>query len=187
MSMVQNYINGLIECFRELSPQNIEEVASVVIDAWKKGKQVFIMGNGGSATTASHFARDLQIGAAAEGKPRVRALSLVDNVAFITALANDIDYSSIFEEQLVGQMTAGDVVIGISASGNSPNVLKAIEYARRNGATTVGLIGFGGGKLKGLVHSSIVLSSTDYRRVEDVHLGLAHIISYLVKESIAGG
>jgi D-sedoheptulose 7-phosphate isomerase len=151
------------------------------------GKKVIFMGNGGSATTASHFARDISIGTAAEGKPRLRAASLVDNVAMITSLANDVDYNSIFKEQLVGQLDKGDVVIGISASGNSPNVLEAIKFARGQGAVTVGLIGFGGGKLKGLVDKSIVLSSRDYGQVEDTHLVLDHIVTCLVRERIANG
>jgi D-sedoheptulose 7-phosphate isomerase len=187
MPIVQDYVKGLYQCLEELLEQNIEGIADIVFDAYKKGKQIFIMGNGGSATTASHFVRDLQIGAAVAGKSRVRAISLTDNVALITALANDMGYSSIFEGQLVGRLEEGDVVIGISASGNSPNILRAIEFARSTGAITVGLIGFGGGKLKGLVHKCIVLSSKDYGRVEDIHLSLAHIISYLVKEKIAHG
>lgn len=185
MSIVQEYIKGLNECLRELSPHNIEEIVDTIVDAWKKGKSIFIMGNGGSATTASYFARDLQMVTAIAGKPRVKAISLTDNVVIITSLANDKDYSSIFEEQLVGQLEEGDVVIGISASGNSPNVLKAIEYARRNGAITIGFIGFGGGKLKELVHKAVILSRRDYGQVEDVHLSLDHIISYLVRERIA--
>ncbi len=185
--MIRNYLEGLQLCVSELSPQNIEEIANAIFDAYKKGKQVFIVGNGGSATTASHFARDLKIGSAVEGRPRIRANSLTDNVAVITALANDIGYSSIFEEQLIGQLDEGDVVVGISASGNSPNVLKAIEFARSQGAVTIGLIGFGGGRLKELTDKSIVLSSKDYGQVEDTHLTLAHIISYLVKEKMAHG
>ena len=93
MSIPQDYIKGLIECLEELSRQDIEEIADIVIDTWRKGKRIFIMGNGGSATTASHFARDLEIGAAVEGKPHIKATSLTDNIAIITALANDIDYS----------------------------------------------------------------------------------------------
>ncbi len=187
MSSIQNYIKGLNHCLEELFQQDIDKIADIIFDAYKKGKQIFIMGNGGSASTASHFARDLAIGAAVKGKPRLRAISLTDNVATLTALANDIDYSSIFEQQLVGQVEEGDVAIGISASGNSPNVLKAIEFARKNGALTIGFIGFGGGKLKELAHKCIVLSSKDYGQVEDAHLCLAHIISYLVKEKIANG
>jgi len=187
MSIIQNYINGLRNCLKELSGQNLEEVAEIIFNAYKKTKQIFILGNGGSASTASHFARDINIGTAVEGKPRVRAISLTDNIALITALSNDIDYSSIFEQQLIGQLNEGDVVIAISASGNSSNVLKAIKFARGNGAMTVGFTGFGGGKLKELAHKCIVLSSNDYGQVEDIHLSLAHIISYLVKERIVSG
>ena len=184
---IGDYIKGLISCLNELSRQDIVEVVDAIISAHEKGKRIFMMGNGGSATTASHFARDLSIGTAVEGKPRVKALSLADNIAAITSLANDIDYRSIFKEQLIGQLSEGDVVIGITASGNSSNVLEAIEYARSQGATTVGLIGFGGGKLKDLVHKSIILSSRDYGQVEDTHLALDHIISYLVKKRLSHG
>lgn len=185
MLTIQNYIDGLKTCLEEISGQDIEGIADIIFDAYKKGKQIFIMGNGGSASTASHFARDLKIGTAIEGKPRVRATSLTDNMALITALANDMDYGSIFYEQLVGQLNEGDVVIGLSASGNSPNVLKAIEFARSNGAVTIGFVGFGGGKLKELARKCIVLSSRDYNQVEDTHLSLAHIISYMIKEKLA--
>jgi D-sedoheptulose 7-phosphate isomerase len=187
MTIVQDYTSGLFRCLQELSKQNVEEIAEIVTDAWRKGKWAFIMGNGGSASTASHFARDLQIGTAVEGKPRVKAISLTSNEALVTALANDIDYSSIFKEQLVGRLDEGDVVIGISASGNSPNILKAMEYARLNKAVTIGFLGFGGGKLKELVDKAIIVSSSDYGQVEDVHSSLGHIISFLVRERIAHG
>jgi D-sedoheptulose 7-phosphate isomerase len=127
MSLVSNYINNLNECLKELQEQDIEEVASIIFNAYKKGKQIFIVGNGGSASTASHFARDLSLGTALEGRPQLKANSLTDNIAVITSLANDIDYTSIFVEQLKGRLTPGDVVIGITASGSSPNVLRAIE------------------------------------------------------------
>ncbi len=185
--MVQAYIEGLYQCLEELSRQNIEAIAETVFEAYKRGKQIFIMGNGGSATTASHLARDLSIGAAVEGKPRVHATSLTDNPALVTAIANDKGYSYIFEEQLIGQLTSGDVVIGISASGNSQNVLQAIELARNSGAITIGFTGFGGGKLKEIVHKCITLSRKDYGQVEDAHACLAHIISHLVKERIING
>lgn len=182
--IIHNYVRGLQGCLDELSSQDIEGIADIIFQAYKKGRQIFIMGNGGSATTACHFARDLQIGTAVAGKPRIRAASLSDNIACVTSLANDLDYDSIFKEQLVGQLSEGDVVIGISASGNSPNVLKAAEFARSQGAIIVGLIGFGGGKLKGLTHKCVVLSSKDYGQVEDIHLTLDHVISYLVKDRL---
>lgn len=181
----EDYLKGLRACLDELSAQDIGEIVNTIFDAYKNRRQVFVFGNGGSATTASHFARDLRIGAAAEGKRRLQASSLSDNVAIITSLANDIDYGSIFKEQLVGLLSKGDVVIGISASGNSPNVLRAIEFARGEGAVTIGLIGFGGGKLKDIVQKSVILSSIDYGQVEDTHLVVAHIISYLVRGRIA--
>ena len=184
MEVVKEYIEGLKKCITELSTRDIEETASTIFDAFKKGKRIFIMGNGGSATTATHFARDLQIGTAVAGKPRLRVTCLADNVASITSIANDISYDSIFEEQLIGQLEEGDVAIGISASGNSPNVLRAIEYARKNGAVTIGFIGFGGGKLKRLTHKSIILSSKDYGQVEDIHMALSHIIRCWIKEEI---
>ena len=186
-TIIGDYLKGLRTCLDELSQQDMEGIADVIYNACKKGKQVFIMGNGGSATTAGHFARDLQIGTAIEGQPRVRVTSLTDNIACVTSLANDIDYDSIFKEQLIGQVGEGDVVIGISASGNSPNVLRGIEYARSQRAVTIGLIGFGGGKLKEMTDKHIVLSSKDYGQVEDVHLTLDHIISYLVKDRLANG
>ena len=166
-------------------PEIIADIADIIYKAYRKNIQVIIMGNGGSASTASHFARDLRIGSAAKGKPRVRVTSITDNMAMITSLANDIDYGSIFKEQLVGQLDEGDVVIGISASGNSPNVLEAVKYAHENGAITIALTGFDGGKLKGLVDKAIIVASRDYGQVEDAHLCLAHIISYLVREKMA--
>ena len=185
--IIGDYLKGLRSCLEEITEKDIIEIVDIIMKACSDGKKVIFMGNGGSATTASHFARDISIGTAKEGKPRVRALSLADSIAAITSLANDVGYSSVFKEQLIGQVDKGDVVIGISASGNSPNVLEAMEYARSAGAVTVGFIGFGGGKLKELSDKSIVLSSRNYGQVEDTHLVLDHIFTCLVKERIAGG
>jgi D-sedoheptulose 7-phosphate isomerase len=184
---IADYLKVMRSCLDEIAAQNVEEIVDIITKAWQDNRCVFIMGNGGSATTAAHFARDLSIGTAMAGKRRLRVVSLADNIATVTALANDLGYHLIFKEQLVGCLEKGDVVIGISVSGNSPNVLEGIEYAGSRGAVTVGLIGFGGGKLKELVNKSIVLSSRDYGPVEDTHLVLDHIISALVKERIASG
>ncbi len=189
MSNSQDYIEGLHGCLNELSQQEgkIERMANIIFEAYKKGKQVFIMGNGGSASTASHCALGFEKQSAVEGKPRLKSKSLTDNMALITAWANDVDYASIFVEQLRNHLEEGDVVIGISASGNSPNVLRAIEYAKRKSAITIGFTGFGGGKLKPLTDECIILSSTDYGQVEDTHLTLTHILSGMLKERIAYG
>ena len=186
MSSVRTYIDGLSGCLQEILRQDVAGIADIIFKAYRQGRQTFIMGNGGSASTASHFVCDLSLQTAIEGKPRVRVMGLTDNVAVITARANDIDYSAIFKEQLISQLNSGDVVIGISASGNSPNVIEAIAYARAGGATTIGLSGFSGGKLKDIADKSIVLTSRSYGQVEDAHLSLAHMISYLVRERIIG-
>lgn len=185
--MVESYIGRLKSLLAELPVAEVEAVAGAILDAWRQKRRIFIMGNGGSASTASHFARDLQIGTAVGGKPRLKTICLADNIACITSVANDLSYESVFEEQLIDQVCPGDVVIGISASGNSSNVLRAIDYARKSGALTIGLVGFGGGRLKDLADKSIVLSATDYGIVEDIHLSLAHMIAYLVKERITLG
>ncbi len=189
MSITQEYINGLHECLEELCQQEeeVEKISNIIFEAYKKDKQVFIMGNGGSASTASHCALGFEKQSSVEGKPRLKSKSLADNIALITAWANDIDYDAVFIEQLKNQLEEGDVVIGISASGNSPNILRAIEYARIKGAITIGFTGFGGGKLKQLVDESVVLSSRDYGQVEDTHLVLTHILSDMLKDRIANG
>lgn len=183
-----NYLNRLDKCLTELraAEMDIQEVADIILNAYKDCKQIFIMGNGGSASTASHFARDLSIGTAIVGKRRLRVQSLTDNIALITALANDINFSAIFAEQLYGQIDRGDVVIGISVSGDSLNIIEAIRFARRAGAVTIGLVGSGGGQVKEKAHKCIILSSHDYGPVEDTHLCLTHIISYMIKGGIAG-
>jgi D-sedoheptulose 7-phosphate isomerase len=185
MDFVQEYLKGVKACIDELSEENIGNIVKLLFGAYLSNRQVYIMGNGGSATTAMHFARDLQIGAAFKDNHRLRATCLVDNMAFVTAIANDISYEAIFEEQLKSVVKKGDIVIGISASGNSPNILKGIEYARKDGAYTIGFIGFGGGKLKDIVDYSVTLSSKSYQQVEDVHMVLVHVISLLVKEKIS--
>jgi D-sedoheptulose 7-phosphate isomerase len=187
VGIFRNYLAGLGDCIDEISRQDLVTVADLIFQAYLKGKQVFIFGNGGSASTASHFARDLRIGTAAPGKPRVKSLCLADSVALITSLANDIDYESVFVEPLIGQVERGDVAIGISCSGNSPNVLKAIDYAHRCGAFTIGLAAFGGGRLRATTDKCIVLSTRDYGQAEDIHLALGHILTYLVRERIQNG
>jgi D-sedoheptulose 7-phosphate isomerase len=187
MSIIRDYIKGLRECLEELSKQEvtIERIADIIFCAYKNGRQIFVMGNGGSASTASHCALGFEKQSAIEGKPRIRSRSLTDNVALITALANDINYASIFKEQLVNQLNKGDVVIGISASGNSPNIIEAAEYAKKKGAIVIGLVGFGGGKLGKLADECVSLTSKNYGQVEDTHLALTHVLSDILRERIA--
>lgn len=172
----QMLIHSYKECLGELLDEDIGSIGKVILDA----KRVFIMGNGGSASTASHFARDLR-------SVNIQALSLCDNIAIITSLANDKGYDYVFKGQLESQLEPEDAVIAISVSGNSPNVLAAIEFSEGVGAKTIGFIGFGGGRLKDLVDKCVVLSSWEYGQVESAHLSLAHIICQaIVNESEEG-
>ncbi len=142
------------------------------------------MGNGGSAATAAHFANDLSLGPRVFGGKAYRAISLTDNTALMTAAANDLGYDSVFVEQLKTLLGTGDVVIAISASGDSPNVIRAVEYANEAGAVTIGLTGFDGGRLREIVneHVHIATPKGDYGPVEDLHLILNHLItSYLAR------
>jgi D-sedoheptulose 7-phosphate isomerase len=178
------YRKELQQCFDEIDPKKLEEI---VVYLLKRGRTIFILGNGGSASTASHMEVDLAKGTLVAGYPRLRVISLTNNMAVITAWANDVGYEVVFTEQLKSLMKRDDIVIGISASGNSPNVLSAMRYAKEQGAITVGFIGFGGGKLKDLVDIDITVSSHNYGVVEDFHMSLNHIISQFIKEFFEEG
>ena len=139
------------------------------------------MGNGGSSSTASHMVNDINKTASMNMEKKFKVISLTDNVPVVLAWANDVSYDSIFVEQLKGFLSEGDVVIGISGSGNSPNVLKAIEYANSKGNVTIGLTGIGGGKLKGMAKLPLVIEDDSMQRVEDFHLMANHILTHVFK------
>jgi D-sedoheptulose 7-phosphate isomerase len=145
--------------------------------AWAERKQVFIIGNGGSASTASHIANDLSKATIVSGMPRMRVIGLTDNVAVMTAWANDVSYDRVFSEQLENLLNPGDTVIAISASGNSPNVLRAIEFARQQGAVTIGWTGQSGGRLKHLVDHCAHAPTEDVGMIESVHLVFVHLVT----------
>jgi D-sedoheptulose 7-phosphate isomerase len=143
------------------------------------------MGNGGSAATASHFACDLSKGTLMPGRPRFRVIALTDNMALFSAYANDYGYDSVFAQQLASIMRPGDVVVGISGSGNSPNVISAIELANKMQATTIGLTGFEGGKLSSLVDICVLVPNHCMEQIEDIHLMLEHTICTCLRKAIA--
>jgi D-sedoheptulose 7-phosphate isomerase len=178
-SKINSYLYELIDCFEELDPKLMEQV---VMQLSKRGRTIFILGNGGSALTASHMALDLNKWSRVKDFPNLRAVSLTDNVGTITAWANDATYQDVFREQLANFLRSGDVVIGISASGRSMNVLKAIQYAKDHGAFTIGFSGFGGGTLKNVADLAIVSSSENYGVIEDFHMSLGHILAQFIKE-----
>jgi D-sedoheptulose 7-phosphate isomerase len=178
-SKINSYLYELIDCFEELDPKLMEQV---VMQLSKRGRTIFILGNGGSALTASHIALDLNKWSRVKGFPNLRAVSLTDNVGTITAWANDATYQDVFREQLANLLRMGDLVIGISASGSSMNVLKAIQYAKDHGAFTIGFSGFGGGTLKNVADLAIISSSENYGVIEDFHMSLGHILAQFIKE-----
>lgn len=184
---MRRYIAEVRQCLvkmeADLAP--FEHLTEVLLDARARGAMIFLMGNGGSASTASHFASDLAKGTISEGAPRFRAVSLADNIPQILAWANDASYEDIFVEQLKNLMRPGDVVIGISGSGNSPNVLRAVAYAKARGAVTIGLTGFEGGKLAGLADFAYIVPLHYMQQIEDIHLLIEHMITSTIREEAA--
>jgi D-sedoheptulose 7-phosphate isomerase len=174
---ISAYLTEMQSTLSNLPIDSIERVVRLLREARSQKKRVFLFGNGGSAATASHLACDLAKGTNTNGKPRMRVVSLTDNVPLISAWANDSSYEDIFAQQLQEQVEPGDIAIGISGSGKSPNVLNAIKVARAAGAITIGLTGLDGGDLKNLVDLCIVVPDNSIDQVEDVHLMLGHIIT----------
>jgi len=167
-------------CLDALPSDRLEELIDLLRRKITDKKKIIVFGNGGSAATASHFVCDLAKGIFTGGGPRVKAISLNDCIPLMTAWSNDESYDSIFVEPLANYLEEGDLVIGISASGNSPNVIRAIEYANLNGAMTVGLTGKGGGKLAELAQLSIVVKSDSYEEVEDIHMIIIHMLKVAI-------
>ncbi len=169
------YLNRLQETIKRLNREEINKFINMLLDARDADKQIFIMGNGGSASTASHFCCDFNKGSSYGFNKRFKFICLNDNVPGMMAYANDVSYDDIFVEQLKNFFNPGDYVIGISGSGNSKNVLKAIEYANANGGVTIGLTGFNGGKLKQMCAHSVNMNVDDMQISEDLHMMVDHL------------
>jgi len=167
-----------------LKVETLDEIYRAIRDAYLQDRQVFTMGNGGSAALASHFAVDLGKGTVAEGRRRFRVLSLVDNTPVMTAYANDFSYPDVFSEQIRTLARAGDLVFGISGSGNSPNVLNGLKAAREAEARTVVLTGYQGGKAAALADIAVVIPSNDMQHIEDCHLMLAHLFMQAMRDFV---
>ncbi len=183
----KDYLNGLKDVLDRLALKPIDEIIRAIEHARDEGRQIFIIGNGGSAATASHMMNDLCKGTLGHKGdapwPRLRVIALTDNVSLMTAWANDTDFNHIFSEPLKNLAQRGDVLVAISASGNSPNIIAAVEAAKQIGVTVLGLAGFTGGKLSQMADVSLVVPSDGYGPVEDVHMILDHIItSYLYEK-----
>lgn len=176
MEIVNNYLDDIKKTIEEIPVSCIDDIINVLHNARVNHKRIFIMGNGGSASTASHFVCDLAKNTRHSGWPEFRVIGLTDNMAIVTAYANDEGYQNVFAMQLKSLMEPGDVIIAISGSGNSANVLHAVEYANANGGITIGFTGMTGGKLKNMVQYGIYVQNDHIDEVEDIHLMMEHII-----------
>jgi D-sedoheptulose 7-phosphate isomerase len=183
-SLVERYSAGLLETLKRLPFAEINRAVEVLCTAYKDDKSVFLFGNGGSASLASHLACDLGKGTVLNGSRRLRVLSLTDNIPLLTAWANDTHYEDIFAEQLRNFVQPKDIVFAISGSGNSPNVLNGLAVAKESGAFSIALIGFRGGKAVDLADLSIIVPSDDMQHIEDIHLTIAHSIFRAMREEI---
>jgi D-sedoheptulose 7-phosphate isomerase len=177
----RQYFEELQRTVPSLRHDAINQIADTLVEANESGSTVYVFGNGGSAALASHLACDLGKGTAyCDGGKRFRVMALTDNLPVLTAWANDSSYEDIFSEQLRNFVKPADVAFAISGSGNSKNVLNALQVARKAGATTVGLSGFKGGQMKNLCDICVVVPSSDMQIIEDLHLAMAHSIFRIV-------
>lgn len=182
MDPVSKYISELQQTMNQLPEERIQQVIQLLVEARMNQRQVFIMGNGGSASTATHFVCDLAKNTRKPELPHYRVIGLTDNMAIFSALANDEGYENVFSQQLISLVQPGDIVIGISTSGNSANVNNAVEVANMMGATTIGFTGFDGGRLRSLVDLEVHVPSNCIEYVEDIHLMLEHLIVKALKD-----
>ena len=176
--LFKEYIKNINSTVGALDEKQIADFINLIYKAYKEDKTVFVIGNGGSAANASHFAQDLAKGTRRnlEQAKRIKALSLTDNIPFITALGNDDGYDTIFEQQLRTFARPGDILICISGSGNSPNILKAVEWANRNKLVTVGVTGFDGGDLMKLSKYSVHVPINNMYITESIHSIIFHYV-----------
>lgn len=177
MKSIDCYLAEIRDVLGGMETRTIEENVAILYEAWRKGRKVFLVGNGGSAATASHMANDLSKATIVPGKPRMKAIALTDNISLISAWANDDCYESVFRQQLENLLERDDVVLAISASGNSPNILRAVEFARRQGSLTIGWTGKGGGRLTDIVDLAMHAPTDDVGMIESCHLILDHLVT----------
>ncbi len=184
---ISGYLDETKKAIDDIDKNQIGKIIDIILDIYKKNKQIFIIGNGGSASTSMHFANDLCKFCCVENKKRFKAISLTDNISTLTAWANDTSYNQVFSQQLLNFINEGDLVIAISASGNSQNIIEAIKVAKQRKAKTIGMVGFDGGKLIGICDESLHVDSYDYGVVENTHLIFVHLIVSFIKKRLLQG
>jgi len=173
---IEAYFGELKSAIDKLDRHEIELFIQILLNAYNSGNQIFVMGNGGSAATASHFVCDLNKGVSFGREKRFKVICLNDNTPTVMAYSNDVNYDDIFVEQLKNFIQENDVVIGISGSGNSENILKAMNYANSKNAITVGLTGYKGGKLKNIAKHSVNADIENMQLSEDIHAMILHLV-----------
>lgn len=195
---MKNYINNYFDLLKEtidnLDRTELETFINLLLSTRDKGNNIYIMGNGGSGASASHFCCDFNKGMSYQQDKKFKMICLNDNVATMLAYSNDVSYDNVFVEQLKNFLNAGDLVIGISGSGNSKNVLKAIEYANQNGGISIGITGYNGGILKQISKYSVNANVDNMQITEDIHMMICHMIYHILmnekyeskKEAICG-
>ncbi|MDR3620703.1 MAG: SIS domain-containing protein [Paludisphaera borealis] len=179
---LSQYIEAQHKALDSVPLDAVEQLIETVRQAWNEDRQIFVIGNGGNAASGSHFATDLGKGASDVAGRRFRIITLADNVAWLTAIGNDYSYDDVFVRPLENYARPGDLLIASSVSGNSPNLVKAVEWARAKDLRTVALVGAKRGKLAELAEQTIVVDDTHYGRVEDVQMTIYHLICYAFME-----
>ena len=182
-SWIRDYVTAQKAALDSIPVEAVAKLIETLRQALKEDRQIFVFGNGGSAANASHFVTDLGKGSSDKIGKRFRCLSLNDNVSWMTALGNDYSYEDVFVRQLMNYGRPGDVVLAMSVSGNSPNVVRAVDWAKHNGLHTVALVGGKRGKLADIAEQVVVINSTHYGRVEDAHMGICHMLCYAFMEN----
>ncbi|MGB9603223.1 MAG: D-sedoheptulose-7-phosphate isomerase [Verrucomicrobiia bacterium] len=182
-SWIINYLQAQKAALDSIPVNKIESLIQLFSKAVNEGRQVFVFGNGGSASNCSHFATDLGKGASDKIGKRFKIISLNDNVSWLTALGNDYSYEDVFVRQLMNYAKPGDIAFALSVSGNSPNVVKALQWAKENGLTTIALVGGKRGKMAEIADEVIIINDTHYGRVEDAQMGVCHLICYAFMEN----
>ena len=184
---ITDYLEAQKAAHRSIPVDAVAQLIDQLRVALKEDRQIFVFGNGGSAANASHFATDLGKGASDKAGRRFRVLSLNDNVSWLMALANDYAYEEVFVGQMQNYGRPGDLALGLSVSGNSPNCVKALAWAKQNGLRTVALVGAKRGRMADIAEQVIVINDTHYGRVEDAQMGICHMVCYAFVENAGGG
>ncbi len=185
-NMIKEYLKHEIETIENLDVEAINEALNLLEETFEKERMIYIFGNGGSSATASHYQNDFNKGVSEYTEKKFRFLCLNDNVATVMAIANDIGFEEVFRFQLQGKLQEGDIVIAISGSGNSPNVINAVEYAKSCGNKVIGITGFGGGKLKAMSDVSLHAPVNSMQITEDIHMIFDHLMMSIFYKTMCG-